>query len=74
MEEGGDLREGKLMEEVGRPRGRRGKGSGTRWKGVSWGAVRFMFDIDAGSTLGFELEVGFENLKLSLTEKRAMGR
>lgn len=32
--------------------------------------IRFAFDIDAGSTLGFELEVGFE--AKSDPEKRAI--
>ena len=53
IEEGGDLREGKLVEEVGEPQDaqRSGEGSATRWKGVGQGAVIFMFDIDARSML-----------------------
>ena len=49
---------------------RRGEGSGMGWEEVVQGAVRFMFDIDAGLTLGFELEMGFE--AQPDYEKRAM--
>jgi len=52
----------KGVEEVGEPQDvqGRGEGSGTRWKGVGQGAVRFVFNIDARLMLGFELKVGFK--------------
>jgi hypothetical protein len=62
------------VEELGKPQDTREKGRGL-WHevergGPRRGAVRFMFNIDAGLMLGFELEVGFE--AESDCEKRAM--
>ena len=71
MEEGGYLREGRLVEEVGEPWMRREGERTLAWGGrVAQGAVRFVFDIDAGLMLEFELEIGFARAAHSLKWRR----